>query len=364
MSNTATPAPAPVHARTPRSVGLVEVADHVGQLAAEAVSAVRRAGLRPGLERSFGHGPELTGHVVAQQPPAGEELARNGVLTLCVAAPDPGTDRQGDEDTQPPPDAEPVEESRRAASLTPTAGLRGRKLGLRAEPHRVFDPPPPPTLPNATQHGSGVAAGIAGEDGITDSAQYEASGQPQPEPQADPTEESELLLVRAAELFAAARTDRDSDRPAHERAGAAGGARAVLDWGARHRALSASVCAAVVIWAAVALVGPHVHAAHSAGAHPGRSRRLGAGLPARRREPPARKLAPGRHDRRRRRAAAPKVPRPAPAAAARTPTPPTAVQPAQPPQTTQPAAGGETAAPEQAAPPPAPSNTGGGPFSP
>ena len=63
------------------------VGEYVGQVAASAAQAVRRAGLRPGLDRSFGCSPELFGQVVAQDPPAGSELARNGLVTLYVAAP-------------------------------------------------------------------------------------------------------------------------------------------------------------------------------------------------------------------------------------------------------------------------------------
>ena len=54
------------------------VGEYVGQLAADAAQAVRRAGLKPGLDRSFGCEPELLGLVVAQDPVAGSDLARNG----------------------------------------------------------------------------------------------------------------------------------------------------------------------------------------------------------------------------------------------------------------------------------------------
>ena len=45
------------------------------------------AGLKPGRERSFGCEAELLGLVVAQEPGAGSDLARNGMVTLYVAAP-------------------------------------------------------------------------------------------------------------------------------------------------------------------------------------------------------------------------------------------------------------------------------------
>src|ERR1039458_7132903 len=77
--------------------GRQAVGDYVGQPAGDAAQAVRRAGLRPGLDRSFGCAEELTGLVVAQEPTAGSDLARNGMVTLYVAAPgsepiDEGTD--------------------------------------------------------------------------------------------------------------------------------------------------------------------------------------------------------------------------------------------------------------------------------
>src|SRR5664279_4447871 len=66
---------------------LQTVGDYAGQLAGQAAQAVRRAGLKPGLERSFGFAPELRGQIVAQEPEVGSELARNGLVTLYVAAP-------------------------------------------------------------------------------------------------------------------------------------------------------------------------------------------------------------------------------------------------------------------------------------
>ncbi|HEU0251086.1 MAG TPA: PASTA domain-containing protein [Solirubrobacteraceae bacterium] len=73
--------------------GSQSVSDYVGQPASEAAQAVRRAGLRPGLDRSFGCPAELIGLVVAQEPTAGSDLARNGMVTLYVAA--PGEDPPG-----------------------------------------------------------------------------------------------------------------------------------------------------------------------------------------------------------------------------------------------------------------------------
>src|ERR1700730_348019 len=72
------------HRGKPR--GLV-VSEYVGQTAADAAMSIRRARPRPGLGRSLGWEPELVGQVVAQEPTAGSELARNAMVTLYVAAP-------------------------------------------------------------------------------------------------------------------------------------------------------------------------------------------------------------------------------------------------------------------------------------
>ena len=84
------------------AVGRIEVSDHVGEPAGRAAQAVRRSGLRPALERSFGYDTELVGSVVAQEPAAGGELARGGTLTLFVAAPAPPRPTE----PQPPADEE------------------------------------------------------------------------------------------------------------------------------------------------------------------------------------------------------------------------------------------------------------------
>ena len=85
------------------------VGEYVGLIAAEAAQTVRRAGLRPGLDRSFGCSPELFGQVVAQDPPAGGELARNGLVTLYVAAPSvvqaDESDLDGGDEQAPAPEA-------------------------------------------------------------------------------------------------------------------------------------------------------------------------------------------------------------------------------------------------------------------
>lgn len=67
-------------------VGRQVVGDYVGRIAGEAAQGVRRVGLRPGVERLFGCEADLIGLVVAQEPVAGSDMARNGMVTLYVAA--------------------------------------------------------------------------------------------------------------------------------------------------------------------------------------------------------------------------------------------------------------------------------------
>jgi hypothetical protein len=83
-----------------RPRGNVLVGEYVGRTAVDAAQAVRRVGLRPGLERSLGCEPELVGQVVAQEPPPGSELARNSMVTLYVGAPGPAPSDDGA--TEPP----------------------------------------------------------------------------------------------------------------------------------------------------------------------------------------------------------------------------------------------------------------------
>src|SRR5665213_1481079 len=80
-------AAAPARGGRRGGAGQLAVGDYTGQPAGDAAQAVRRAGLRPGLERSFGCDASLVGLVVGQEPPAGSALARNGMVTLQVAAP-------------------------------------------------------------------------------------------------------------------------------------------------------------------------------------------------------------------------------------------------------------------------------------
>jgi hypothetical protein len=82
------------------SRGAVIVGDYLGAPAAQAARAVRRVGLRPGLDRQFGCDPETIGLVVAQEPHPGGEAQRGAMVTLYVSA--HGASLQGHEDPDGP----------------------------------------------------------------------------------------------------------------------------------------------------------------------------------------------------------------------------------------------------------------------
>src|ERR1700686_2245700 len=156
---TVTPARGSQRAKTARRgspSGRLVVGEYVGQAAGDAAQAVRRAGLRPGLARSFGCEAELIGLVVAQEPAAGGDLARNGMVTLYVAAPG---NAPVDEDTDapetlgaPPPSAAVTstraDVAQAEAPSAPARARRPRKPGLAGRAAQVFDPPPAPGRPH------------------------------------------------------------------------------------------------------------------------------------------------------------------------------------------------------------------------
>jgi hypothetical protein len=125
------------------------VGEYVGQPAGDAAQAVRRAGLCPGLDRSFGCEAELIGLVVAQEPAAGSDLARNGMVTLYVAAPGAGLMDEEPAATEAVDEA-PVTVTAVLAEIEPPDAAsrprraRRRKPGLARQATRVFDPPPAP----------------------------------------------------------------------------------------------------------------------------------------------------------------------------------------------------------------------------
>jgi hypothetical protein len=134
--------------------GRLVVGEYVGQAAGDAAQAVRRAGLKPGLDRSFGCEAELTGLVVAQEPVAGGDLARNGMVTLYVAAPGnapPDEDTDAPETVGDPPPSAPAApvhaDVAQAEAPSPPARARRREPGRAGREQQVFDPAPAPVPP-------------------------------------------------------------------------------------------------------------------------------------------------------------------------------------------------------------------------
>ena len=127
-----------------RPSGRQVVGDYVGQPASDAAQAVRRAGLRPGLDRSFGCASELVGQVVAQEPTAGSDLTRNGLVTLYVAA--PGVAEMTSEEQPAPAPATPVVPAAPAAgeedAPSPRRLAAGARRGGAREPGRSSRPRP------------------------------------------------------------------------------------------------------------------------------------------------------------------------------------------------------------------------------
>lgn len=107
----------------------VSVDDYLGVSAGDAARALRRAGLRPALDRQVGHAPETVGLVVAQDPAGGQMQPRGAMVTLYVAAPGPGeAPDQADEPGAParPQQSPPETRAGRASfSYLPPAAAAG-----------------------------------------------------------------------------------------------------------------------------------------------------------------------------------------------------------------------------------------------
>ncbi len=258
--------------------GRQAVGDYVGQPAGDAAQAVRRAGLRPGLDRSFGSEEELIGLVVAQEPTAGSSLARNGMVTLYVAAPgsepiDEETDAAGVESGGPEPAVLAPAEAEQAEAASAPARVRRRKPGRARRAAPTFDAPPPPALPDrepASEPSTVVLAQPAGEAPWESQPQQ---GEPDGEPldHEAPEELGEEALSRDefvvhVEDVLAGRSGPARWRGVYPRRRAArelGADRGVRAWLREHRLAGGAVVAAVFLWAIVgfasALDGQHPH---------------------------------------------------------------------------------------------------------
>jgi len=358
--------------------GAQAVGDYVGQPAGEAAQAVRRAGLRPGLDRSFGCPAELVGLVVAQEPAAGSDMARNGMVTLYVAA--PGSE-PAEDDVALPHSADSHGELRasESADAAPTVqARRRRKQRISQRAPAAVEPAPPPIIPAqaASEPTLASPAEPLGEwpPGI-DAPVGALEDEPTVEPEPEPEPAGEEFVVRVEDVLAG-HSGPASWRGAYPRRRAAlrglGGRGRVRGWLGEHRVLAGVLAGTLALWLLVGVLaatdGHHARARGSASA-PGVRRRTPA--PKRRAaEAPsslktvarptrphiAQPLAPRPARPRRRHAPAPpRAHRQAPAAREAPPVATPAATPAE-----QPSA---TAAPRSSAPP-APERSGGGLFSP
>lgn len=278
---TVTPARGTQRAKTARRggpSGRLVVGEYVGQAAGDAAQAVRRAGLRPGLDRSFGCEAELTGLVVAQEPAAGGDLARNGMVTLYVAAPG---NAPIDEDTDAPetlgelPPSAPAAPAAPAqadvaqfdAPSAPAGARRPRKPGLAGRAAHVFDPPPAPVPPERGGAGEAPAAPVARAAPARAWVSRAPVDVPAPRDGEEPCEgvldergEDDLLhdefVVHADDVLAGragwpARWRRVY--PRRRTAGALAGGWGVRAWLAGHPRLVKAAGAGLAVWAVVGL---------------------------------------------------------------------------------------------------------------
>jgi hypothetical protein len=200
--------------------------DYLGQTAAEAAQAIRRAGLRPALERSFGWEPGLYGQVVAQEPAAGSELARDSAMLLFVAAPgDTPAEGSGEvRDAQPRTEPFPCVDQ---PPVAPHGGVNGveqrqrrRRKGHRAVSRPVFEDPPPPPVPRAQDRAAGAPQARVHADTAVFASEHEAPDYVDREDGEFEDGWERQLVARAGHVFATGtgRTARRSGYPRRPRA--------------------------------------------------------------------------------------------------------------------------------------------------
>jgi hypothetical protein len=234
------------------------VSDHVGQPAAEAARAVRRAGLRPGLDRSFGCEPQLIGLVVAQEPASGEQIARNGMVTLYIAA--PGAQAEHDVKDMDPerPSVDDTVQHALATPDTSSADQRHRRRKPGRAPgaeDRTFQAAPEPRVRRADEDiweaAPAAQTQAEGEGPYPESVPTRAgeSGEKPAAPEHEPSYETlraeEVFAARSAEMAARGRID-----PGDVRAPSWQGA---LRWARRRPRFATCACAILAVWLAVAL---------------------------------------------------------------------------------------------------------------
>jgi hypothetical protein len=255
--------------------GRQAVGDYVGQPAGDAAQAVRRAGLRPGLDRSFGCAEELIGLVVAQEPTAGSSMARNGMVTLYVAAPgtepiDEGTDAAQVETGGLEPASVEVEQADAASA---PARVRRRKRGRARRAAPVIGASPAPAPPDRASPSKPPTVVLA-QPAVEPPSEWqpepggpdgESLGDEAPEELGEEAAADEEFVVHVEDVLAG-RSGPVSWRGVYPRPRALrelGAGRGVRGWLRAHRLAGAAVGAAILLWAIVgfasALDGQHSH---------------------------------------------------------------------------------------------------------
>jgi hypothetical protein len=368
--------------------GQQAVGDYVGQPAGDAAQAVRRAGLRPGLDRSFGCPAELIGLVVAQDPAAGSDMARNGMVTLYVAAPG-GELVDGDAApaTAGAAAAEPIEpesgEVEPNGSPTVPMRARRRKQGMARRAAATFDPSPPPvaadaaprtdsfTEPAVEEPGEWPTEIDAPQDALEDALAEESSAAEFPHDDDFVVHVEDVLAGRSGPAWRRAYPRRRAMR-------GLGSGGAVRAWVGEHRKLAGTIGAALALWTVVGVAsgldGHHARSAPASAVAPGRAQDPSHRAPTP--EPPAAQNSntrskapavparlhrsrpgPSRAASRRPVRRAPRAARPAAPAVREAVVPAAVAAPA-------PASSRAPVPPASTAPSPAPEQTGGGLFSP
>lgn len=258
MSDTTT-LRAPDGARHRNPAGGVRVGDYVGQPAAQAALAVRRIGLRPGLDRSFGCEPQLTGLIIAQEPAAGEQRSRNAMVTLYVAAAAVQREQHSEQpDAELPSAHEHTHEAPAPAAIGPRATGRPRsrkrsrarpgaqqRLDLALEPTlavvgaRDISEPRTPAQVHGGEPEAQPPAFAAQTLGVPEAADRELP--------------YEARLARR--VFAVGGGSAQSSADAPPAGELARIWRAALSRARRRRMLSASLCAMLSVWVALAFAG-------------------------------------------------------------------------------------------------------------
>lgn len=280
MSNGAPPAQTQRRRGTLSSrgpAGRLLVGDHVGQAAAQAAQAVRRAGLRPGLDRSFGCDAEEVGRVVAQDPAAGSELARNGMVTLYVAAPGPTpthetTAPEADSQRTPAPpvaspgwpatDTPPPDPgARRARKPRPAADARSHAQHPAAPVRAREEPADGPTVGQMSMTRARETDAEPPEGETCQDAAYAVEERP--------TQPHEPLTEHLEDPFSGHAGEVPGWRRVYPRRPFAGTLRRALRWFGSHRLLALAACSLLTLWAGEAVTrapaGQHARAPVASG---------------------------------------------------------------------------------------------------